>query len=285
MRRFAIAASLSLIAGSNAALAADLIPPPGPPPQAPATYVPTIAPVYNWGSIYVGINGGYGFASGDATYTITGNPVVSGAYTGTGNLDGFLAGGTIGANYQMGQAVFGIEGDWDWSGQSKADTFSCSVGCTASEAYKIPWLATVRGRVGYAFDRVLVYGTAGVAFINATDTATGSAGGMSATLVSVNDTAIGWTAGAGVEFGITENLTRESRVPFRVGQTDWDRHDPGSTRRRLSIRKRYDFGQPHPRWPGFQIRRLLRGVSGKGKDEGRACITPAHSPLVDFGRR
>ena len=64
MRRFAIAVSLSLIAGSNAALAADLIPPPGPPPQAPATYVPTIAPVYNWGGIYVGINGGYGFASG-----------------------------------------------------------------------------------------------------------------------------------------------------------------------------------------------------------------------------
>ena len=139
---------------------------------------------------------------------------VHGAYTGTGNLDGFLAGGTIGANYQMGQAVFGIEGDWDWSGQSKTDTFSCSVGCTASEAYKIPWLATVRGRVGYAFDRVLVYGTAGVAFMNATDTATGSAGGISATLVSVNDTAIGWTAGAGVEFGITENLTARAEYLF-----------------------------------------------------------------------
>ena len=63
MKRMLLAGALSLFAATPAAFAADL--PAGPPAQAPAAYVPVVAPVYNWSGIYIGINGGYGFGSTD----------------------------------------------------------------------------------------------------------------------------------------------------------------------------------------------------------------------------
>ena len=61
MKRLFITAMLS-IAAAGTALAADL-PQPMPPPQVPAAYIPSVAPVYNWGGIYVGINGGWGWVN------------------------------------------------------------------------------------------------------------------------------------------------------------------------------------------------------------------------------
>jgi len=216
MKKLFIVAAFAL-AASSPVLAADLppsMPPPPPPPRAPA-YVPVITPQYNWGGIYIGINGGYGFASGNSTYTITGNGLgLDGSLTGTGNLQGGLAGGTIGANFQSGAFVFGIEGDGDWSGQSKTDTVTCGAGCSVSESWKIPWIATLRGRAGVAWDRVLIFGTAGGAAMNATDTVTGTAGGVTATLMSLSDTAWGWTAGAGVEVAFTDNITAKVEYLF-----------------------------------------------------------------------
>ena len=59
MKRILIAGAFALAVGGPA-LAADL-PQPMPPPRAPATYVPTTVPYYNWGGIYIGVNAGYGF--------------------------------------------------------------------------------------------------------------------------------------------------------------------------------------------------------------------------------
>ena len=68
MKRIILVTAATLaIVGAVPALAADL--PQAPPPQAPAVYVPTVAPVYNWGGIYFGVNGGYGFGSTDWTET------------------------------------------------------------------------------------------------------------------------------------------------------------------------------------------------------------------------
>src|SRR6266700_131114 len=118
MYRVLTAALLWVIALGHA-LAADL--PPAAPPRAPAIYVPVVAPVYNWGGFYIGINGGWGFASGTTTATITGGPFV-GTATGSGSLNGGVAGGQIGANWQIDALVIGIEGDLDWSGQSVPTT-------------------------------------------------------------------------------------------------------------------------------------------------------------------
>ena len=110
------------------------------------------------------------------------------------SVNGFLAGGTVGANYQWGQFVLGVEGDWDWANFDGTTTTSCP-NCEV----KSDWLATARVRVGYAFDRFLVYGTGGVAFGNVQG---GSIGGP-----FDSGTQVGWTGGGGVEFAFTPNCT------------------------------------------------------------------------------
>jgi len=194
MKRILIAGALALAAAGQA-LAADLPQPAAPPPpRAPAVYVPTTAPVYNWGGIYIGINGGYGFGTSDWTVAGVGS-------TGSFNTDGGLVGGTIGANFQASQFVFGIEADVDWTDiRGSTTAFPCLSTCQTSN----DWLGTVRGRVGYAFDRVLIFGTGGGAFGDVKATVTGAG--------SNDNSEFGWTAGGGVEFAVTENLT--ARVEY-----------------------------------------------------------------------
>ena len=186
MKRILLAAALALAAGGQA-LAADLPQPGPPPPRAPATYVPTPAPVFTWTGIYVGINGGYGF--GDSSWSTLGL-----VPTGNFSTSGFLAGGTVGGNYQWNQFVLGVEGDGDWTNLDGTTNSTCP-NCEV----KSTWLATVRGRAGYAFDRILFYGTGGAAFGNVQG---GAIGGPFA-----SGTQTGWTAGGGVEFAFTPNLT------------------------------------------------------------------------------
>ena len=204
MKRMLFAGALSLFAATPAAFAADL--PAGPPAQAPAAYVPVVTPVYNWSGIYIGINGGYGFGSTDWS-----SPTAGVVGTGTFNTNGGLVGGTAGFNFQSGQIVYGIEGDWDWAGikgtssNATATIGACPGAMPCSFETSSNWLSTVRGRVGYAFDRVLIYATGG-----------GAAGDVKATFTnpntpavtgSTNSTEWGWTAGAGIEAALTENVT------------------------------------------------------------------------------
>jgi outer membrane immunogenic protein len=193
MRRVALTIILSVVAGGSA-FAADL--PQAPPPQAPVQYVPAALPVYNWTGIYVGINGGWGFGSvkwsaigegGDAPA-----PVSSHA-----NDNGGVVGGTLGANYQVGPIVYGLEGDWDYSG---VNTGTSSTVCGTFGACQTGnnWLATVRGRIGFAADRVLFFGTGGGVFANMQTTASG---------VQTTHNQSGWTAGVGVEVAFADNWT------------------------------------------------------------------------------
>ena len=182
-----MAAALALAAGGHA-LAADLPQPGPPPPRAPATYVPVPVPVFTWSGVYIGVNGGYAFG------TSNWNDPVDGP-TGNFNTTGYLAGGTVGGNYQWGQFVFGVEGDWDWSNLNGTSFTNCIGGCET----KSDWLATARFRAGYAWDRILFYGTGGGAFGNL------QAGW--GTYPFSSSTQIGWTAGAGVEFALSPNWT------------------------------------------------------------------------------
>jgi len=197
MKRFLIAGALALTAVGQA-VAADLPQPAPPPPQAPVAYIPTVAPVYNWGGIYWGVNGGYGFGSSDWT-----DPNNLSGLGSTGNFDvsGGLLGGTLGFNYQMDAFVVGIEGDLgaSWLDGKSSSTY-CGVlgfGAGAQCETKNTWLGTARARVGYAADRVLFYGTAGGAFGNIEAGASGFS----------SSTKGGWTAGAGIEAAFADNWT------------------------------------------------------------------------------
>jgi outer membrane immunogenic protein len=190
MKRILIAGAFALAAGGQV-LAADLPQPGPPPPRAPATYVPVPVPVFTWTGIYIGVNGGYAF--GDSNWS---DPILGS--TGNFSTSGWLIGGTLGGNYQWGQFVLGIEGDGDWQnlkGTTNSVAGSCGVGCTTQS----DWLATVRGRAGYAFDRILIYGTGGAAF--------GNLQAAAGVLPFSSTTQTGWTAGGGVEFAFTPNLT------------------------------------------------------------------------------
>ena len=192
MKRILIAGLFALAAGGQA-FAADL---PMPAPVPPQAYVPVV-PFYNWTGFYIGINGGGAFGNSNWSDPIDGS-------TGNFGVNGYLLGGTIGGNYQIGSFVLGVEGDGDWANfDGTTVNASCAgVGCET----KSNWLATVRGRAGWAWDRVLFYGTGGAAFANV------QAG--AGALPFSSSTQTGWTAGAGVEYAFAPNWTAKVEYLF-----------------------------------------------------------------------
>lgn len=190
MKRMLVAGAL-VLAGGEAALAADVLPPP--PPLPPTSYFPTMAPI-NWGGFYVGVNGGYGFG--------TSNWTAAAGSVGSFNTSGFLIGGTVGLNLQAGAFLFGVEADEDWTNVhgSSSNAYCSAVTANATCETKSDWLGTGRLRIGYVFDRVLVYGTGGVAFGNIQ-------AGYNPPATFDSSTNVGWTAGAGVEFALAQNWT------------------------------------------------------------------------------
>jgi outer membrane immunogenic protein len=190
-----IASALALAAAAPA-FAADLPPPGGPPPRAPVAYIPA-APVFTWTGFYVGLNAGYAF--GQSNWT---SPMGS---SGWFDVNGPLAGGTIGGNYQIGQIVVGAEGDLDW--QNVKGTLvggNCTLpGAVAASCRSAStWVGTFRARIGFAMDRVLLYATGGgaVADIKASLNA----------LPWASSTELGWSSGIGVEVAMTDNWTAKA---------------------------------------------------------------------------
>ena len=189
-------ALVGLAALTGTAAAADL-----PPRPAPAPYykAPVEVPVYNWTGFYIGINGGGGF--GHSAWDSTGGF----------NTSGGLVGGTVGYNYQFGQVVAGIEGDVDWSGINGTTNNSCPLGCKTSNT----WLATVRGRLGYAADRFMPYITGGAAFGNIQASTPG--------LAQTSSDDSGWTLGAGLEAALAPNWSAKVEYLYvDLGHTGCD---------------------------------------------------------------
>lgn len=186
MKRIVAVAGLLLASGFSA-FAADMPGPYQPPPQA---YVPPAPPpVYNWTGFYVGGNAGFGIATAAVT---------AGGASASENLSGFVGGGQVGVNYQAGWAVFGIEADLD--GTTQNDTVTAF---GASLEDKIPWFGTVRGRIGAAFDRFLIYGTAGGGWGDFETTGTVPGFGSA----SASQSHFVFAGGAGVEVGLTQNVS------------------------------------------------------------------------------
>lgn len=199
-----ILAGLAIATALTPAWGADVPPPVAPIYRPPPTVV---AAAYNWSGFYIGANGGYAWGRGDATMTLVGNAFGAGTVTGDGKLDGPLAGGQIGFNWQTGILVLGAEVDGQWSGQKLTSTVvGCGV-CPLTETFKSQWFATARARLGVAWDNVLLYGTGGVALTNLDYRFTGSTGGATVTILELSDNKVGWTAGGGLEIGISRYVS------------------------------------------------------------------------------
>ena len=199
------------------ASAADL------PVKAPVYKAPPPPPVYNWTGFYVGANAGWGWLRDNGNpYCINPSGELNGLGCRTTNVpgaqidgDGFIGGGQVGYNWQVNQWVFGVETDIqgaDIHGDVNIAGPFATVGgggpggdsFTASE--KIRWLGTLRGRVGLASDRVLIYATGGFAY-GGVNVAQNTIFPSTQYPSSASDTKTGWTVGGGFEYGFDRNWT------------------------------------------------------------------------------
>jgi outer membrane immunogenic protein len=149
-----------------------------------------------WSGAYAGLSGGYGWGQSEQLYVRQGNH----GYSST-SPSGPLAALTLGYNYDVGGGwIAGIEGDLGLLDISADDKQVYD-----GHIYKThfgPWWGTVRGRAGYAFDRTLVYGTAGAAFMAVDEISIGNTPGETAKNA---DTRSGWVVGAGIEHAFAPN--------------------------------------------------------------------------------
>ncbi len=180
-------ACVGVVALAGTAAAADL---PRPAPML-SPQAPVYAPAYTWSGFYLGVNGGGGWGRS------------SWSSTGPFNISGGLVGGTVGYNYQVGQAVLGVEGDIDYADISgSGPSTACPFGCRTKDS----WLSTVRGRLGYAAGRFMPYVTGGAAFGDIRASSPGFSG--------VSTTNAGWTVGGGLEFALAGNWTAKAEYLY-----------------------------------------------------------------------
>ena len=182
-----------LLALATSAFAADL------PARVPmATKAPSyMAPViFSWTGCYIGVEGGGNW--GRSSQVSQTAPNVGVPITGNFNLSGGIAGGTVGCNYQVSNVVVGIENDYSWTNKRGSATDLLPFNTAATSATSEKWIDTLRGRVGFAFDRFMIYGTAGAAFAGTNVSVSNPAFG---TLTS-SQNRTGWAAGVGGEYAV-----------------------------------------------------------------------------------
>lgn len=162
----AIGAVLLGLGLATSASAADL------PRKAPA-YVAPIG--FNWTGFYAGVNAGYGWADSSL-----------------GDADGFVGGGQIGYNWQAAGSpfVFGLEADIQGADMNSSATVGAITASGRMNAF-----GTVRGRIGYAWDRAMIYATGGWAYTRTSLSLTGPGGS-----ISDSDWSSGYTLGGGIEW-------------------------------------------------------------------------------------
>jgi outer membrane immunogenic protein len=115
------------------------------------------------------------------------------------DTSGIMGGGYTGFNFEIAPSwVLGIEGDFSFTDLDKTvpcnnPAFNCNSGAD--------WTASLRGRVGYAFDRVMIYGTGGVAWLDYNGFTS-----LPGVKFKDSETLTGWTVGGGLEWAFTDNL-------------------------------------------------------------------------------
>lgn len=220
MKRVLLATTILLSAASGWALAADL------PAKAPI-YAP---PAWSWSGFYLGaaVGGGWGDYKNAASAFDVSVPLPTSA-------SGILAGIYGGYNYMLwDKLLIGLEADISYANikgsgdfNGKLDAVHGSIPWAARAENELSYLGTVRGRVGYAFGRLLPYATGGLAYGNVKTSGVGVLGSSSinssfAVPFSGSSTQVGWAVGGGVEYAVTNNLlARVEYLYYDLGTADW----------------------------------------------------------------
>jgi outer membrane immunogenic protein len=175
-----------------------------------------VAPVYNWTGFYVGAHAGWVWADVDAATSSSGLAAALTPFSTSIDGDGGMLGGQIGFNYQFSNIVIGLEADLSWTGVDGSATVAPLTlggavvpGSFHTTSYDMNWFGTVRGRLGFAANNLLLYVTGGLAFgdIDASTVTTSAVPGIGVVTWagSASDTQVGWTIGGGLEWGLGSN--------------------------------------------------------------------------------
>jgi outer membrane immunogenic protein len=197
--------------GATIVFAADL------PAAAPISQPAYLTPVYSWTGFYIGGNIGAGWSGLSDTDTNFSDTLGS-TFSASTNAQ-FLGGAQVGVNYEFANGiVIGAEALFDWASNSQnaivtatdpTGTVAANIGTSNAR-----WLTTVSGRLGYAWDRVLLYAKGGGAWV-ATNTPAISVAGTPASFTSIsNTTSSGYTAGFGVEWAFSGNWSVRAEYAY-----------------------------------------------------------------------
>ena len=223
MKKFAYAAStmFAALALASAAQAADVTP-----------------AGYDWTGFYLGANAGIAWnnSSVDNDFYIEGDRANKLENKIDGDQTAFTAGGLLGYNYQIDQIVLGVEADINYLGFSDSNkrTFLGSGTIdgnpvdtiTGKSNFEADWFGTIRGRLGYAFDNVLIYGTGGLAYGHMSADGKVTASNLGTTVGtfkgSTDSTNWGWTVGGGAEYGIDQWSLGVEYLYVDLGDAQWN---------------------------------------------------------------
>jgi outer membrane immunogenic protein len=206
-----LAGAAFILSASGSGFAADL--PRKAPVKAPP---PPPAPVYSWTGFYIGGNGGYAWSESSDQLANFNNVNL---FHGLSPKGGF-GGGQIGYNWQglwHPQLVLGVEADFQGAGIRDSATWVPFGQVTAVSESKLDWFGTVRGRLGYAFDSVLVYATGGFAYGHVHN----SQADNRPIIFTVERTATGYAVGGGVEYKFAPAWSVKAEYQFiNLGKND-----------------------------------------------------------------
>lgn len=218
-------ASTTLALTSTALMAADL-----PSRRAPPAYAPPV-PVFSWTGFYVGANVGFGGDRYRYPFAL-GTPAAGVALAGEASVtsSGVIGGGQIGYNFAPGSlpflggsflgnsVLFGVEADFDGAdiaGRASLNGGAPGVGAVGlSAGSRTQWLGTVRGRIGYTFDRLLVYATGGFAYSRVYSSLYATVPGLIGGSAAASQTHTGYTVGGGFEYAITNNVSLKTEYLY-----------------------------------------------------------------------
>lgn len=179
------AIALASVIGVGAAAAADLM--------VDNAAIEAAAPATTWAGAYVG--GSAGYSAGTVNWELVPDPTTNGEY----DISGWTLGGQIGYNWQTDNIVFGLEADLSLANISGDDD-------AVLASREVNWVASARGRVGFALDSVLLYGTAGIAVAEST--------GEVFEIFDETNTHVGWTVGVGAEAMVTDNVSIKAEYRY-----------------------------------------------------------------------
>jgi len=213
MKKFLLA-GVVIVSATTTAMAADLA------PAAPAAY--------DWTGFYLGLNAGAAWNNSSVDNDVDNvllDPLVDEIES---NQTVFTGGGEMGFNWQVDSLVLGVEADFNYLGFDDSADRSADLGgaigvVTGHLDLQEDWYGTLRGRLGFAADNFLIYGTGGLAYGNVDASGKVETAGGDTWKASESNVNWGWTIGAGAEYAFDQNwIVGAEYMYVDLGNPDFD---------------------------------------------------------------